>query len=147
MSGKLLRGIASVLISIFVLGGCALFGPDIPPGQEQNYALIESRISEHGLNVDTMSSSQGMYDSTASIGWINGKARFPARSSINVLPGEYEFSVGLGCSNSATCRPSPAVALDVKAGFRYVLTPNGVYVSDRSKPRNKATETLYHPEK
>lgn len=143
MSRKLLRGMVSILLSMFVLGGCALFGPDIPAGQEPNYALIESSISERGQNMDTISSSQAMYETTANISWVNGRVKFPARSSINVLPGEYEFSVGLGCSNTATCRPGPAIALDVKAGYRYVLTPNGVFVSDRSKPRSKETETLY----
>jgi L-2-hydroxyglutarate oxidase LhgO len=49
----------------------------------------------------------------------------------------------LGCANTATCRPSRAYHLSVKAGYRYVLTPNAVYVSDRKSPRNTATEEKY----
>ena len=132
----------SALFGVVVLVGCV----GIPQEQLKNYALIESSISERGQNMDTAKpNSQGIPESTAYISWINGRSVFPASPSKNVLPGEYEFSVGINCSNSGLCRPSPAITLKVKAGLRYVLTPNGVLVSDRNLPRDKSTETLYRP--
>lgn len=128
----------AALIGVAVLAGCV----GIPQEQLKNYALIESSISERGLNMDTTKSNS---ESTAYISWINGSSVFPASRSKNVLPGVYAFSVGLNCSSSGLCRPSPAITLNVKAGFRYVLTPNGVLVSDRNLPRDKSTETLYRP--
>ena len=130
-----------MLLGLFVLAGCA----GIPPEKEGNYALIVSRISEHGWDMDSPRVRAMNDESSASIGWINGKVQFPARSSTNVLPGEYTFQVGLFCSDSRTCRPGTPFKLDVKAGYRYVLTNLGVYVSDRKLPRDKTTETLYRP--
>lgn len=128
MSTKFLRMGFSVLLAATVLAGCAMFGENIPPEKEGDYALIVSDISDGG--------------STAYISYINGKTMFPARPSTNVLPGQYNFQVGIGCSNTATCRRSQPIIVEVKAGYRYRLTLNGVYVSDRKLPRI-AGETRY----
>lgn len=120
-----------------------MFGEDIPPEKLGEYAQIVSRIGEQGSNMDTLPRSREGFEMTATIAWINGKVSFPARQVVNVLPGEYEFQVGLGCSNTATCRPSRPYKLTVKAGYRYVITPSAVYVSDRNIPRSEAKETLY----
>ncbi|HQS58827.1 MAG: hypothetical protein B7Y56_10405 [Gallionellales bacterium 35-53-114] len=143
MTKKIARGLVLVMLSAFALGGCALFGDGIPDDQKGNYALIVSNIGERGEDMDQVSREQAMYHSRANIGWVNGKPQFPARTSLNILPGEYEFSVGLGCSNSASCRPSAPISIVVKAGYRYALTTRGVFVSDRMKPWKNENETPY----
>lgn len=145
MSKRMMIGLLSVLIGATALTGCKMFGDGIPPEQLGNYGIVVSRISEGGRNMDTLPSSLEGRDTTAYVSWINGKRAMPARASMNMLPGEYEFQVGLGCSNSATCRPSRAYKIIVKAGYRYVLTPDGIFVSDRTIPRSQAGEKLYQP--
>lgn len=115
--------IFAVLIGMLSLSGCAMLGDGIPADKLGDYALVESDI---GL-----------------ISWINGKTVFPARGSMNMAPGEYDFQVGIGCSNTATCHPSRPYKLVVKAGKRYVLTQGDVMVSDRFTPRAQAKETPY----
>lgn len=129
MPAKYLRMIFSIVMVAFVLAGCAMLGENIPPEKEGEYALIVSEISDGG--------------STAYINWVNGKTQFPARPSTNVLPGQYTFQVGLGCGNTATCRRSQPISVEVKGGYRYRLTLNGVYVSDRKLPIGSATEERY----
>lgn len=143
MSIKAMSVFVTMLISATVLSGCAMFSDGIPPEKLGEYALVVSRIGDRGSNMDTLPSSMQGFENTAYISWINGKTLFPASSQKNMLPGEYEFQVGLGCGNSATCRPSRPYKITVKAGYRYVLTPEGVYVSDRNTPRSKNSETLY----
>lgn len=133
----------AVLVGAVSLSGCAMFGDGIPPEKLGEYALVESHISLRGRNMDTLPDSMRGLDNYASISWINGKPAFPARQAMNVLPGEYSFQVGIGCDNTATCRPGTPFKLNVKAGSRYVLLPEGVMVSDRSVPRGQATETRY----
>jgi hypothetical protein len=129
MSTKFVRMTFSVILTAFVMAGCAIFGESIPPEKLGDYALIVSGINDGG--------------STAYISVINGKTMFPARPSTNVLPGQYTFQVGLGCSNTATCRSSQPISVEVKGGYRYRLTLNGVYVSDRKLPIGSAAETRY----
>lgn len=143
MSKRILKVLLPMLIGLSVLSGCAMFGDGIPPEKLGEYAQIVSRVGLRGSNMDTLPSSQRGFEGTASISWVNGSTIFPAREMINVLPGEYEFQVGLGCDNTATCRPGSPYKLTVKAGKRYVLTPSGTYVSDRNIPRSEAKETLY----
>lgn len=145
MSKRMMIGLLSMLIGATALTGCKMLGDGIPPEQLGNYGLVVSRISEKGRSMDTLPSSQQGFDTTAYISWINGKHAMPASEMMNMLPGEYEFQVGLGCSNSATCRPSRAYKIIVKAGYRYVLTPDGIFVSDRTIPRSQAGEKLYQP--
>jgi hypothetical protein len=135
--------LVSLLVGAVVLSGCATMGDGIPPEKLGEYALIESHIGMRGNNMDTLPSSMRGMENTASIGWINGKAVFPANDSMNVLPGEYTFQVGIGCDNTATCRPGYPYKLKVKAGQRYVLLPMEVLVSDRSIPRAAAKEIRY----
>lgn len=111
------------LIGVLSLSGCAMLGDGIPADKLGSYALVESDI---GL-----------------ISWINGNTVFPARQSLNMAPGEYDFQVGIGCENTATCRASRPYKLVVKAGMRYVLTRGDVMVSDRFTPRDKAKQTPY----
>lgn len=118
-----------------------IFGDSIPAEKEGDYALVVSRIGVNGDNMDTLPNSGG-YEATAYISWVNGKAIFPAWPQKNFLPGTYDFQVGIGCGNTATCHPSSIYHLFVRAGYRYVLTPNAVYVSDRKSPRS-GTETPY----
>lgn len=131
------------MIGVTALSGCAMMGDGIPPEKLGEYAQVVSRIGLRGSNMDTLPDYRRGMENTANISWVNGKSIFPAREALNVLPGEYEFQVGIGCDNTATCRPSQAHKLVVKAGKRYVLTPYAVYVSDRNVPRSKATETVY----
>ena len=146
MTKKWIKGLLLALTSSIVLSGCAIFGDGIPEEKKGNYALIVSNTGERGENMDKVTREQAMYHTRASIGWVNGKPQFPARTSLNILPGEYEFSVGLGCSNSANCRPGPRIPLVVKAGLRYSLSPDGVFVSDRKKPWTTENETPYKRE-
>ncbi|MDO8990072.1 MAG: hypothetical protein Q7U91_10615 [Sideroxyarcus sp.] len=131
------------MIGVTALSGCAMMGDGIPPEKLGEYAQVASRIGLRGSNMDTLPDSRRGFENTANISWINGKSIFPAREALNMLPGEYEFQVGIGCDNTATCRPGKPYKLVVKAGMRYVLTPNAVYVSDRYVPRNKAVEAVY----
>ncbi len=135
--------LAAMLIGAVALAGCAMFGDGIPQEKLGEYALIESHISLQGRNMDTLPDSMRGIDNFASISWVNGKPVFPARRDMNVLPGEYTFQVGLGCNNTATCRPGTPYKLNVKAGLRYVLLPEGVMVSDRFVPRGQAKESRY----
>ncbi|MHB1117783.1 hypothetical protein [Sideroxydans sp.] len=137
------RKMMGLLAGILALSGCAMMGDGIPPEQLPNYGLVVSRISDHGRNMDTLPSSLRGFDNEAYVSWINGKAAFPARQMMNLLPGEYDIQVGLGCGNSATCRPSRIYKIRVEAGKRYILTPDAIYVSDRSVPRADANEKLY----
>lgn len=143
MLNSKIGSLIAALVAAIVLAGCAAMGDGIPPEKLGDYALIESHISLQGRNMDTLPDSMRGIDNFASISWINGKAVFPARRAMNVLPGEYTFQVGLGCNNTATCRPGNPYKLNVKAGLRYVLLPEGVMVSDRFVPREQAKETRY----
>ena len=108
----------------YILVGCS----SIPPEQQKNYALIQSGVAE-GI-------------SSAPVAYINGHVQFPATSSANVLPGQYQFQLGLNCGNTATCHPSRPYELVVEAGKMYVLLAGGtVMVSDRFNPRKN--EVLY----
>jgi len=120
-----------------------MLGDNIPPEKLGEYALIESHTSLRGRNMDTLPSAMRGMDNYANISWINGKTAFPAKRNMNVLPGEYTFQVGLGCDNTATCRPGTPYKLNVQAGKRYALLPEGVMVSDRFAPRDTATEKPY----
>lgn len=133
----------AMLVGAVVLTGCAMMGDGIPPEKLGEYALIQSRIGMRGNNMDTLPSSMRGFENTASISWVNGKVAFPALETMNVLPGEYTFQVGIGCDNTATCRPGVPYKLKVKAGLRYVLLPTGVMVSNRSVTRSEAHETPY----
>ncbi len=143
MLNSKIGSLIAALVGAIVLAGCAAMGYGIPPEKLGDYALIESRIGLHGNNMDTLPSSMQGFERTASISWVNGKSIFPARQTLNVLPGEYSFQVGIGCDNTATCRPSVPYKLKVKPGLRYVLLPEGVMVSDRFVPREQAKETRY----
>lgn len=131
------------MVGAVALTGCAMMGDGIPPEKLGEYGLIESHIGARGSNMDTLPAAMQGFETTAYISWVNGKAAFPARPTMNVLPGEYDFQVGIGCGNTATCRPSTPYRLKVKAGLRYVLTPSGVLVSDRFVARQEAKETRY----
>lgn len=143
MLKKGIGSLAAILVGVFALSACAMLGDGIPPEKLGEYAIVESHISMQGRNMDTLQDSMRGIDNFAYISWINGKPAFPARQAMNVLPGEYTFQVGIGCNNSATCRPGAPFKLNVKAGSRYVLLPEGVMVSDRFVPREKATEKPY----
>ena len=133
----------AMLVGAVVLSGCAMMGDGIPPEKLGEYALIESHIGLRGNNMDTLPASMRGMENTASVSWVNGKSVFPANRTMNVLPGEYTFQVGIGCDNTATCRPGYPYKLRVKAGQRYVLLPSEVLVSDRSIPRAEAKEIRY----
>lgn len=135
--------LVALLVGAVVLSGCAAMGDGIPPEKLGEYALIESHIGTRGNNMDTLPPSMRGFENTAYISWVNGKVALPALESMNVLPGEYTFQVGIGCDNTATCRPGYPYKLKVKAGQRYVLLPTGVLVSDRSVPRAAAKEVRY----
>lgn len=130
----------------FFLGGLTLFAgcatSSLPPEEQKNYALIESRISDYGTDMDHNTYPCPPCAQTAFISWIDGQTRGFARPAVDLPPGNYKIQVGLGCGNTVTCRPSQPYNLKVDAGKRYVLKPNGqVYVSDRSADRSR--ETLY----
>lgn len=110
-------GAASLIFAFVAVAGCQ----SIPPEQLKNYALIESHIRD-GSGV-------------AYISYQNGRSLFPAKPSIDVLPGEYQFQVGLGCSNTTTCRRGSPINLVVVAGKRYALESGRVMVSDRFADR------------
>lgn len=137
--GKLL-GYISIMIVAVLLAGCG----SIPEEQQKNYALIESKVSEHGWDVDRLPSSS--LEITAYVGYVDGKAIFPAKPSIDLAPGDYQIQLGMRCSNSATCGPGAPYNLALEPGKRYVLKPNGqVFVSDRFSSRKN--EVLYSPQK
>ena len=143
MSSNLIKAIVSSMIGLAALSGCAMMGDGIPPEKLGEYAQIVSRVGLHGSNMDTQPRAMSGLENTANISWVNGKSIFPAREKLNVLPGEYDFQVGLGCDNTATCRPGRVYKLVVKAGYRYVITPDAVYVSDRTQPRTSSNERIY----
>jgi hypothetical protein len=143
MSREFIKAVVSSMIGLTALSGCAMMGDGIPPEKLGEYAQIVSRVGLRGSNMDTQPRSMSGIENTANISWVNGKSIFPAREKLNVLPGEYEFQVGLGCDNTATCRPGRAYKLVVKAGYRYVITPDAVYVSDRTQPRTNSNERIY----
>lgn len=143
MLNKGLGFLMATIVGTAALTGCAMMGDGIPPEKLGEYGLIESRIGTRGSNMDTLPASRQGFENTAYISWVNGKSVFPARPTMNVLPGEYEFQVGIGCDNTATCRPGTPYKLNVKAGSRYVLTPSAVLVSDRFVSREEAKETQY----
>lgn len=143
MSRSILKVLLPFIIGIATLSGCASMGDGIPPEKLGEYAQIVSRVGMYGSNMDTLPRALEGRENTAYISWINGKSIFPARASMNILPGEYDFQLGMRCDNSATCRPGQPYKLFVKAGYRYVLTPEGVLVSDRIQPRNGANEHRY----
>jgi hypothetical protein len=124
----------SLLLATIVLVGCE----SIPPEQLKNYGLIESRIGLHGMDMDTL--PYNSLESVAYITYIDGRPK-SGGPSINIAPGEYQFQVGLGCNSTVTCRPGAPYKINVEAGKRYVLRPNGVYVSDRFSSRKG--EVLY----
>lgn len=143
MLKKGIGALMAMLVGAVAMTGCAMMGDGIPPEKLGEYAQVASRIGLRGSNMDTLPSSRIGFENTASISWVNGKSIFPASQSLNVLPGEYTFQVGIGCDNTATCRPGVPFKLTVKAGLRYVLLPDGVMVSDRFVPRAEAKETRY----
>src|SRR5487761_2588010 len=97
MSSNLFKAIVSSMIGFAALSGCAMMGDGIPHEKLGEYAQIVSRVGLHGSNMDTQSRSMSELENTANISWVNGKSIFPAREKLNVLPGEYDFQVGLGC--------------------------------------------------
>ena len=110
-------GAVSLIFAIFALAGCQ----SIPPEQLKNYALVVSRVPDGG--------------GVAPIAAQNGRTLFPAPSSVDVLPGEYQFQLGLGCSNTATCRRGSPINLVVEAGKRYAIESGRVMVSNRFEDR------------
>lgn len=86
MTKKLVKGLLLALTSSIVLGGCAMFGDGIPEEQKGNYALIVSNTGERGENMDKVTREQAMYHTRASVGWVNGKPQFPARTSLISSP-------------------------------------------------------------
>lgn len=148
MLKRMMIGLLSMLIGATALTGCKMFGDGIPPEQLGNYGIVVSRISEGGRNMDTLPSSLEGRDTTAYVSWINGKRAMPARASINMLPGEYEFQVGLGCSNSASIAHLSADATDNTqqgAGSSAPPTaksPNGQPYSYRALVDLKAQELI-----
>lgn len=142
MSIKAVSVFLVMLIGATAMTGCALFGENIPPEKLGEYGLVVSATGTHGSDMDTLPASMGGFETTAYVSYINGKPILPALPAKNMLPGEYDFQVGLGCGEGH-CRPGRVYTIDVKAGYRYVLKPDGVYVSDRNVPRSKNSETLY----
>lgn len=134
---KIRNLLSHLYIAVFVglLVGCE----SIPPEQQKNYALIESRIGEFGGDMDANRNQMVAY-----ISYIDGRPRI-AGSEINLPPGPYRLQVGLACGNTATCHPSRPYEIAVEAGKRYVLKPDGVYVSDRFGSRQG--EVCYQPPK
>lgn len=110
-------GAASLIFAIVAIAGCQ----SIPPEQLKNYALVVSRIPDGA--------------DTAPIASQNGKNLFPAKYSLDLLPGEYQFQAAIGCSNTATCRRSSPINVVVEAGKRYVLESGRIMVSDRFTDR------------
>ena len=110
-------GTAALIFSIFAIVGCQ----SIPPEQLKNYALIVSRVPDGG--------------GVAPIASKSGSTLFPAPTTLDVLPGEYQFQLALGCSNTATCRRGSPINLVVEAGKRYVIESGRVMVSNRFEDR------------
>ncbi len=121
---KILLFVSTVLL-VAGVAGCQ----SIPPEQQKNYALVVSQIGETGTDMDTNKNQMVAY-----ISYIDGKPQV-AGPEVDMAPGRYRFQVGIGCGNTATCRPGRPYDIEVEAGKRYVLKPDGVYVSDRFGPR------------
>lgn len=136
----------SVLIGIITTASLLLIGcggeTAISQAELPNYGLVISGVSDYGEDIDTDRHDDAIQ---AGIAYINGKVRTIATSSVNLKPGDYDIQVGLRCGDSRTCRPGKAYKITVKAGYRYVLKPDGVYVSNRSIPRDKTKEARYNP--
>jgi len=130
-------GYISIMIAAVGLVGCG----SIPKEQQKNYALVVSRVGgEYGSDMDAVPFSST--ESTAMISYIDGRTIFPAKSSVNLAPGEYKIQLGMRCGSSTTCHPGDPYILNLEPGKRYVLKPNGnVYVSDRFSDRSN--EALY----
>ncbi len=125
----------SVAVFAVLLVGCE----SIPPEQQKNYALIESRIGEYNGDMDANPNQMVAY-----ISYIDGRPRMSG-PEVNLAPGPYRLQVGLACGNTATCHPSRPYEIVAEAGKRYVLKPDGVYVSDRFGSRQG--EVRYQPPK
>jgi hypothetical protein len=132
-----------ILVGLVMFTGCAT--STLPPEEQKNYALIESKISDYGTDMDHNTYPCPPCAQTAFISLIDGKPRGFARPVVDLPPGNYKIQVGLGCGSTVTCHPSSPYTLNVEAGKRYVLKPNGVvYVSNRFSDRSH--ETLYKSE-
>lgn len=131
-----LLGILTAFGLVVGIAGCG----GIPKEQQKNYALVESRVSEYGSDMDSVPSSRQV--NTSYISYVDGKAILPAWPSIDLAPGKYRIQLGIGCGNTATCRPGTPYDLNLEAGKRYVLKPSGiVFVSDRFA--NRSQEVRY----
>lgn len=129
-----------LLAGVAMFAGCAT--SSLSPEEQKNYAFIESRISGYGTDMDHDTYPCPPCAQTAFISWIDGRTRGFARPAVDLPPGNYKIQVGLRCESTVTCHPSAPYNLNVEAGKRYVLKPNGVvYVSDRFSDRSH--ETLY----
>ena len=117
----------------------------VPESEAKNYALIVSGTGQYGSDMDRVPLSSREH--WALISWINGKVLPLSSASVDLPPGEYDIQVGIGCNDTRTCRPGKAHSIEVKAGYRYVLKPNRVLVSDRTIPRRQATEVPYEEHK
>ena len=130
-----LAGYLFVAMMAVTVVGCE----SIPPEQLKNYGLVQSSIGVHGSDIDHL--PPNYFENAAYISYVDFKVN-GGSANRNIAPGEYTFQVGLGCDNTATCRPSMPYKIKVEAGKRYVLKPGGlIYVSDRFASRKN--EVLY----
>lgn len=139
MKNKNLYFMLSIIIGMVSISGCVSPANKMPIEQRAKFALIESQIGEYGGDMDRR--TENNTEMTASVAWINNKLEGGGQE-FNLAPGYYDLQVALGCGNTVTCHASKVYSLHAKAGYRYVLKPNEILVSDRNIPREQAKETV-----